>query len=195
MYPKLFGFLDTYAVCMVIGIVSAFVVYLLYLKKIKVDFTTKMDLTLCLVIAVGFGIIFAILFQNLYDLVKDPSHYHWEWSMTFIGGLAGGVGGFFLMYFLYFMKRHPNIMGKLIVIAPGCITIAHAIGRIGCLMDGCCYGKPTDEWYGIYFETLGYKAIPTQLFEAIFLFVLSAILIFLAFKFDFFYTMPIYLFS
>ena len=41
-------------------------------------------------------------------------------------------------------------------------------------MAGCCHGLPSE--HGIRFPALGYKAIPTQLYEAVFLFVLAAVL-------------------
>ena len=196
MYPTLFGFLDTYTVFVVLGVASAFIIFLLYLnKKLKKSRNEILDLTLCLLFAVAIGLISAILFQNLYNFINNPKEYKWEWAMTFIGGVVGGVIAFFFMYFLFYVKRHPKILKDLLVIAPGSITLAHAIGRIGCLMGGCCYGRATEEWYGIYFQTLGYKAVPIQLYESLFLFALTGVLLFLAFKFEFLYTMPIYMFS
>ena len=63
-------------------------------------------------------------------------------------------------------------------IASCSITVAHAIGRIGCLMAGCCHGRLTDAWFGInmVMDNQPVKVVPTQLFEAIFLFALFAYL-------------------
>ena len=83
----------------------------------------------------------------------------------------------------------------LLRIAPISITIAHGFGRIGCFFAGCCYGKETEAWYGIQFPGLHTKVIPTQLFEAIFLFVLSAAMIVLLFVVNFKYNMSLYLIS
>jgi len=54
-------------------------------------------------------------------------------------------------------------------------VIFHAIGRIGCFLGGCCYGRATDSILGVYFPDLpesgiyhnGQKLLPTQLFEAV----------------------------
>ncbi len=56
------------------------------------------------------------------------------------------------------------------------LAIGHAVGRIGCFLNGCCYGKPTESWCGIVF--LGHReaVLPTQLFEAAGLFVVYLIL-------------------
>ena len=82
------------------------------------------------------------------------------------------------------------------------IAIAHAFGRLGCLFAGCCYGKPTDAWYGLkcahgWNETLkmnmsGVTVIPTQLFEMLFLFALAGVMALLYFKFKLNYNFGVY---
>ena len=63
------------------------------------------------------------------------------------------------------------------------------------MFAGCCHGHVTHEWYGIWNEGLHANAVPIQLFEAIFLFVISALMIVLLFKFKFKYNMSLYLVS
>ena len=53
------------------------------------------------------------------------------------------------------------------------ISLAHAFGRIGCLMAGCCHGAVTDKWYGIYMVSAQSRVVPIQLFEAIILFAIA----------------------
>ena len=47
------------------------------------------------------------------------------------------------------------------------IAVGMAIGRIGCLLRGCCYGKPTSLLWGIDFGDHIYRH-PTQIYEIIF---------------------------
>ena len=84
-------------------------------------------------------------------------------------------------------------ISEIVIIAPPAITLAHAFGRIGCFMAGCCYGKETDSWIGVQFPFLSYKVVPTQLLESIFLFILTGVLLLLVFKFKFKYTFIVYL--
>jgi len=62
-------------------------------------------------------------------------------------------------------------------------------------LSGCCYGKITDSWIGVTFQNVEGKRIPTQLIEAIFLFLLTAVLLIFAFKNITKYTMIIYIMS
>ena len=191
MYPRIFGVIDSYVVMLILGVVACFLLYWFYAKKKNDSVKLRLDFLLVAIISIISGIIFACLFENLYELIQDPSTYKWTWGMTFYGGLFGGVLAFFLMYFLYFKKIYGSYLQRVFIIAPACITLAHTFGRIGCFLEGCCYGKPTDAWFGIKFVTTSTKVIPTQLFEAIFLAILTIIFIFLSFK-DFKYSLVIY---
>lgn len=56
------------------------------------------------------------------------------------------------------------------------LFIAHAVGRVGCFLNGCCYGFHTDSFLGIKFPHLASHVHPTQLYEAIPLFLAFVIL-------------------
>lgn len=194
MYPYLFGVIETYTVMLVIGIIAGLGLFEWYLRGfLKEDSKKLFYLEFPLLIAVIIGIAGAYITQNIYDFISNPSGYHWSWSLTFYGGLIFGVGSFFLIYFLYGRKHYPDGIEKILWIAPASIALAHAFGRMGCFFEGCCYGLPTNAWYGIQFVTTTEKVIPTNLFEAIFLFLLAGGLLFLAIKFRSPYSVSIYL--
>ena len=87
---------------------------------------------------------------------------------------------------------HVKEFNKVFLTAPICITIAHAFGRLGCLMSGCCHGALLSRteyvfggiWMRATSSTIGGWGyyVPTQLYEALFLFVLTAILTVMYFK-------------
>lgn len=193
MHPKLFGFLESYTTMILIGLVAAFLLLFFYFKK-RLDKNAMIDLLLNGIVAVIGGIVFAILFENLYEWIKYGSEYKFKLAMTFYGGLIGGAGCFLLFYFLYFKKHHNGIVKDLLICVPFCITAAHALGRIGCFLEGCCYGIASDAWFAIDFPNIG-KVIPTNLFEAVFLFILTGVLLLLVYKFNFKYTFPVYMLS
>lgn len=79
------------------------------------------------------------------------------------GGLAwqGGlvVGG--LATFLFIRGRKLFLPVMLDLCAPY-VALGESIGRIGCLLNGCCYGKAV-EW-GLYFPVHDARLHPTQLY-------------------------------
>ena len=190
MLPNLWIF-DTYSICLILGILACFTLLIFYFKKKGVKKQYAYDLIILGIIAILFGLLSATIFQYIFDLLNGNNEFG---SMTFYGGLIGGALLFIIVYQTYFKKKWAEYpLMVILVIAPACITIAHAFGRIGCFCDGCCYGIETDSPLGVLFPGMKNKVYPTQLFEAGFLFILSGILFFLAYKYDFKYTMPVYL--
>jgi len=67
-------------------------------------------------------------------------------GLVFYGGLIGatavGLG------YLYLKKLPPWKVAD--VMAPS-IALGYVFGRIGCLMNGCCYGRPCSLWWAITF--------------------------------------------
>lgn len=191
MLPKIW-IIDSYSLMMVLGIIGAFLVFYFYNKK-KTNIKYILDVLIVACVAIAFGLVGAIVFQLFFDLLNGEVRE--GLPMTFYGGLTLGVISFLIVYKFYIVKRHPesNIIKNVYVIAPASITIAHGIGRIGCFLAGCCYGKETDSIFGILFPGMANPVYPTQLFEAIFLLILSAILFLIAYKKESTITMSLYL--
>ena len=211
MYPNelfnIFGLsIDLYLICFLVGVIVCLIFTILAMKKTGYSSTARDTIIMIGIFAIIIGLLSASLFQAIYNLAAGKG-FTFE-GMTFIGGLIGGVISFVGLYFLFVYVINPRLKEKsffkanmnkgiwyLLRIAPISITIAHGFGRIGCLFAGCCHGHETHEWYGIYSNNAGTTVVPTQLYEAIFLFVLSAVLILLLFKFKSKDTMAIYLVS
>jgi len=72
----------------------------------------------------------------------------WEGGLVFYGGFIGAV----ILAGIVMRVRKEKMLPMLDVLAPS-LALGHAFGRIGCLMRGCCYGRPTAEgaWWGIRF--------------------------------------------
>lgn len=91
-------------------------------------------------------------------------------GFVFYGGLifaAAFVG-------LYKLLKFPLTQNTVWNMLPA-LTAGHAIGRIGCLLAGCCFGKETDLWWGI--ELHGAHRHPTQALESLGLIVLTVFLL------------------
>jgi phosphatidylglycerol---prolipoprotein diacylglyceryl transferase len=85
----------------------------------------------------------------------------WDGGLVFYGGFFGAV----VSSYLY--ARTAGIPFLLLgdLLAPS-IALGHGIVRIGCFLNGCCYGKPAA--WGVIFPSLGdgIPRQPTQLYEA-----------------------------
>jgi phosphatidylglycerol:prolipoprotein diacylglycerol transferase len=97
-------------------------------------------------------------------------------SITFLGGLIGGIVAFVILYKFFYKAEDKNLKVTLNTIITG-VVLAHAFGRIGCFFAGCCFGVPTDSFLGVVFphghahDLYPDSAVwPTQLFESAFLF-------------------------
>lgn len=85
---------------------------------------------------------------------------------TLVGGLIGGyIGVIIAKKILKFNRSTGDLF------APG-LAIGIAIGRIGCFLNGCCYGIPTNLPWGVVFKGKGIVSHPTQIYESIFCLVL-----------------------
>lgn len=88
-------------------------------------------------------------------------------GIVFYGALIGGVIGAWIGSKI----AHDDIRAYLDIVVP-VIPLGHAIGRIGCLCAGCCYGRPTESALGVMYHDpvggapTGIALLPTQLFES-----------------------------
>jgi phosphatidylglycerol---prolipoprotein diacylglyceryl transferase len=104
---------------------------------------------------------------------------------TVIGGLIGGTLGVWLT------KRLIGLKGKRGNLFAPAVAIGIAIGRIGCFLNGCCYGKPSDLPWAVNFGD-GITRHPTQLYESVFMLVMFFII---KFRFEKWKVVPGYLFK
>ena len=103
----------------------------------------------------------------------------------YYGGFLAGLLVLVGVSFLLFRRVAPILDAVVIGIAAG-----HALGRIGCFLAGCCYGRPTDLPWGVIFTNriahisagtpLGIRLHPVQIYESALEGLLALFLIYLA---------------
>ena len=69
----------------------------------------------------------------------------WEGGLVFYGGL---ILAFIVL--VWFIKKNYLSFGKILDILAPSVALGIAIGRIGCFLNGCCWGKISYKW-GISF--------------------------------------------
>lgn len=94
------------------------------------------------------------------------------------GGLVFSTGFLVSLFFAYiYIKLKKVSFLKVADCLIPYVALGQSIGRIGCFLNGCCYGIRTDSFLGVDFPHLPYTVYPTQLFSTVFLFFLFLILI------------------
>lgn len=172
MFPnELFLGIHMYGVMIAVGILTCFLILFSYSKKLGIEPEFVDFVFYNGVASIVFGFLSAAVFQGLYEYIANPQlGFQIDGSITFMGGLIGGAA-FFLIIYLIFRKKYKATLTDVLPIITCCILIAHAFGRVGCFFAGCCHGKETESIWGMKFPLLYYKVFPTNLYEAIFLFL------------------------
>lgn len=85
-----------------------------------------------------------------------------EGGLSMHGVLVGGIA----VLFAYSRKKKLPLGLLLDVVAPG-VALGQAVGRIGCLLTGCCYGIPTSGPLGVYTRFAPGLRHPYQLYESL----------------------------
>lgn len=168
MYPVLFeiGGITIYAFGTMLAL--AFIVGLGVARYEMKERGFDPDLAYDLVLGVALG---SLVGARIFYVVGHWSDYYsrnlieilrvWNGGLVFYGGLLGGAIGLILIA----RTKNLNIfrLGDAVA-AP--LAIGTAIGRLGCFLNGCCYGITTKEPWGVEFLDRG-RYLPTQLIEMV----------------------------
>jgi phosphatidylglycerol:prolipoprotein diacylglycerol transferase len=68
----------------------------------------------------------------------------WEGGIVLYGGIITGILAF-LVFYRYFLKRAGVSLWKLADAAGPPLALGIALGRVGCFLNGCCYGHVAPE--------------------------------------------------
>jgi phosphatidylglycerol:prolipoprotein diacylglycerol transferase len=175
MYPEIckIGPFTVYAYGLMLAVAfltgSALAVMQAKREKINSDIILNMAFNVFISGVVGARAFY--IFENFGYYVNNPV----EIVMLQHGGLSwfGGLIFGFFSGIAYLKKKKLPIYKVLDLIVPF-VALGQAIGRIGCLLNGCCFGKISE--YGIYFPVHKLILIPTQLYSSL---ILIAIFIYL----------------
>jgi phosphatidylglycerol:prolipoprotein diacylglycerol transferase len=139
-----------YGVLLAIGFLAGFWLAARRAPRTGIDPDTVYDLIPWLLIGsiAGARTLYVISYWKQ-DFAGQP---WWEMFMVRHGGLVyyGGLLGAIVGVILFAAKRKVNLWKLGDVLTPS-IPVGYFFGRFGCLMNGCCYGRPTDLPWAIHF--------------------------------------------
>jgi len=177
MYPRLFEFgpitVYTYGVLLAAAYLLGLRLAMSRAKTRGLDSARVLDLGIYIIISALIGAKLLLLVTDFKTFSSDPQEL---WTLARSGGVFYGGLILAVVVALWYIRRVGlPLWTTCDVFAPG-IALGHVVGRFGCLMAGCCFGKPTTEPWGITFTDpfaaanvgtpLGVPLHPTQLYEA-----------------------------
>lgn len=185
-YFNIFGrLISGYSLMILCGLVLINVLAALLMKKYKLniyDFII-MEAYILLGAMLGAKLLYLWVSRGMIDWSRMTEPAYFTAIMTggfvFYGGLIGAAITGFLgcklhkIDFMAYMRRFIFL-----------VPLAHGFGRLGCFMAGCCYGMPYDGVFAVEFPVnsaapAGVSLFPVQLFEAILLWTLAAVIYFI----------------
>jgi phosphatidylglycerol---prolipoprotein diacylglyceryl transferase len=180
MLPKLISFGDffipAYGVLVALAFLAGMWSTTKLARRVGLDTQRIQDLVIYCAIT---GLVGAKLLMFIFDwqyYLKNPGEM---FSLSTLRAAGVYQGGFLLavIYSIYYMRQNKlPVLRTMDCFAPG-IALGHAIGRLGCLAAGCCYGILCERPWAITFNNkditefsnvpLGVPLHPTQLYEAL----------------------------
>ena len=174
-----------YGVMAAIGFLLA--TALITMNRKRANMTENQASTLIFIAIIG-GVIGARVFYVVQNWTAQFKGNVLEVFRIDHGGLVF-YGGFFLAVagiVVYCRKSKLDLVRVMDVFAPG-LAIGHAMGRIGCFLNGCCFGNVTHSCVGVHYpenssawiKFSGSPVHPVQLYESCGNILLAVFLFFL----------------
>jgi phosphatidylglycerol:prolipoprotein diacylglycerol transferase len=177
MHPILFEVgtwpVYSYGVLLAVAYLAALQLAVVRARRIGIDGSKIMDLGIYLIIAALVGAKAMLIAVDFKYFLAQPREML---SLVRAGGVFYGGLIAALLVAVWLVRRYNLALWTTAdLFAPG-IALGHVIGRFGCLMAGCCYGRPTSVPWAITFTNpeaaanvgtpLGVPLHPTQLYDA-----------------------------
>ncbi len=179
MYPVLFEIggwkITSYGMMAALAFLMASWIFGLNRKHARL---TEDQATVIVILGVLGGIVGARIFYviQFYDQFRYRSWFEmfkiWQGGLVFLGGFILGM----ILLIAYCRSRRLRLLPVFDAAAPA-VALAHAFGRVGCFLNGCCWSAVScDAWFGVSYpafsdaarSTGGIAVHPVQLYEALF---------------------------
>ncbi len=178
MFPDLFSIgplhFHSYGLLVAVGFLAATAFLTRSASRVGKTRDEIVDLVIVTALAGFFGArVFYVIYE--FDYFKSQpleTLAIWKGGIIFYGGLFFGCA----VFFVFTLAKKWPVLKTLDLFMPA-LALAQGFGRIGCFLNGCCYGKPTTCVLGVRFPFSEELLHPTQLYEAVFCFVLFFVLV------------------
>jgi len=186
MFPDLFSIgpftLHTYGLFVAFGFFAGLAVAVKTGKSEGLGPQQVMDMGFIIIFAAITGSRLMYVLINISHYLERPADIFkvWQGGLVFSGGIICVV-----LAVGWYARRHGLSIWKVADLWAPAAAIGQGIGRIGCFMAGCCYGKPTGSEWGVVFThphclaPANISLHPTQVYSSLSGFVIFVVLILL----------------
>ena len=154
--------IESYPVLLFIALLTGIFIYVWQLRKDGIKSSNAFYIALFGIVGGTIGAKLPLIFMYWNEINSSTNSLNSVLQgRTIVGGLIGGTVSIFIAKRIFNIKER---MGNQLAVP---IVVAMAIGRVGCVLRGCCYGKETNLAWGINFGDHILRH-PTQIYEIIF---------------------------
>lgn len=175
MFPELFHLgpihLRSYGAMLAIAFLVGTFLAIKEARRLKLDEDRLVTVILSALIGGVLGARVLFVFEHIDQFQRDWGNAFalWQGGLTLYGGIVAGT-----LVGLLMARR----LGQPIWVVADALTPSLALGtmfgRIGCFLNGCCYGRPTGSSWGVTFPQDSYAGLefgnaplhPSQLYNA-----------------------------
>ncbi len=162
----------SYGFSLAVAFIAGFFICAYELQRKKIDVNVVYDLVIAAIIGGIIGAKLFYIFARLDFFIEFPRQvFSIREGLVLYGGVAGGALAVCLI-----VLRKKISLPKMADIAAPCLAFGIAIGRVGCFLNGCCYGKPSSLFWAIEFPELSHTRHPTQIYHILFNLVIFGII-------------------
>lgn len=178
---EIFGnIVSTYNISLALALIAAILIIERQMEALSIESGKREKIRILNALIFLCGLFGAAFFEVLFEHKEITINSLLTTGLTFYGGAILSV----ILIIIYILIFKINLLFLLNFYAAP-TAIGHAIGRIGCFFAGCCFGTPTNLFWGVIFPANSepgffYQGIikihPVQLYESLSLFILFIIL-------------------
>lgn len=176
MYPDLFewGFLHvrSYGVMLAVAFLVGTWLSMREARRLGIDEDKIVNVILVVLVASVLGARALYVMEHVQEFRREWGSVIalWQGGLTLYGGIiAGTIAG------LIAAKRFGLPMWTVADTLTPALALGTAFGRVGCFLNGCCYGRPTSLPWGVHFPPDSFAGLefgnaavhPSQLYFAL----------------------------
>ncbi len=176
MHPELFQFgflhLRSYGLMLAVAFLVGTGLSLREARRLQLDEDRLVSIILVVLVAGILGARTLYVMEHIQEFRREWTSVLalWQGGLTLYGGIVAGTAAG-----LYAAQHWGQPMWRVADAVTPAVALGTVFGRVGCFLNGCCYGRPTRLPWGVVFPPDSYAGLefgntpvhPSQLYFAL----------------------------